>query len=395
MTTIDNTIKRPFPAYDGDGPYIFVSYAHKDANLVFPEIKKFYDEGYPIWYDQGLTPGQEWDDEIAEALMACSLLVVFISENSMASTNVQDEIKLALNERIDIVPIYFEETNLPAGLKLRLSNKHAIMEYLSTEKDYLTECFKAFDKFKILKNRVFEDSSIQEDDKVPVSDDQAISHLDKIPFRREVYIPNTKLINAEGSIHDFFDGLTLYDDKFNGHYYKEYLIACLDNFMRNPNSYNAFEFYKMFFGVYRISLEDKSAESFHLNYDYDYPNRVFDAVRLAKRYFKNHDILPHCLNVFLLGLAIYSDNKEYRMCFERHVLSSEYRKHYRLAGKLSDEEFFYRWGIVSLLHNLFHAFPGLDTSERKSFLNELTDILGTDTLIGNFFDLNLIPPHQS
>lgn len=77
---------------------------------MFHEIKKFYDEGYNIWYDQGLTPGQEWDDEIAVALMDCSLLIVFISENSMASVNVQDEIKFALGERIDVVPIYLEET---------------------------------------------------------------------------------------------------------------------------------------------------------------------------------------------------------------------------------------------------------------------------------------------
>ena len=149
-----DAIERPFPAYEGDEKYIFISYAHLDAEIVFPEIKKFHDEGYPVWYDQGLTPGQEWDDEIALALMDCSLLVVFISKNSMASNNVQDEIKLALNEKIDIVPIYFEETPLPPGLKLRLSSKHAIMKYLFEEKDYLSECFKAFNKAEIPKIEV-------------------------------------------------------------------------------------------------------------------------------------------------------------------------------------------------------------------------------------------------
>ena len=82
---------------------MFISYSHREANIVFPEIKKFHDAGYNVWYDQGLTPGQEWDDEIAEALMGASLLVVFISKNSMGSINVQDEIKLALNEQIDIL----------------------------------------------------------------------------------------------------------------------------------------------------------------------------------------------------------------------------------------------------------------------------------------------------
>lgn len=146
-----DVIKRPFEAYKGDEPYIFISYAHKDAPLVFPEIKVFHDEGYPIWYDQGLTPGQEWDYEVASALINCTLLVVFISENSMNSNNVQDEIKLALKRNINVVPIYLEEMELPIGLELRLSNKHAIKKYMMDRDDYILECFKAFNKERIPK----------------------------------------------------------------------------------------------------------------------------------------------------------------------------------------------------------------------------------------------------
>ncbi|WP_298500783.1 TIR domain-containing protein [uncultured Methanobrevibacter sp.] len=143
------TLERPFIAYDGDERYIFVSYAHADRELIFPEITKFHDEGYPVWYDQGLTAGQEWDEEIEEALLGASLLIVFISKNSMASTNVVDEIKLALEEKIDVVPIYLEKTKLAKGLKLRLSNKHAIFKYNMPEKEYLYDCFKAFNKAEI------------------------------------------------------------------------------------------------------------------------------------------------------------------------------------------------------------------------------------------------------
>ena len=41
----------PFHAYEGDEPYIFVSYAHEDASKVFPELKRFHDDGINIWYD--------------------------------------------------------------------------------------------------------------------------------------------------------------------------------------------------------------------------------------------------------------------------------------------------------------------------------------------------------
>ena len=156
----EDYMERPFPAFDyeeGDR-FIFVSYAHKDRKIVFPEIKRFHMEGYPIWYDDGLVAGQEWDDEIAEALLASSLMVVFISKNSMASTNVQDEIKLALEEKIDVTPIYLEDSKLPPGLRLRLSNKHAIFKHRLTDKDYIRDCFKAFSKAEIPK--IIEDMNV-------------------------------------------------------------------------------------------------------------------------------------------------------------------------------------------------------------------------------------------
>lgn len=156
----EDYIERPFPAfeYGEDNRFIFVSYAHKDRKIVFPEIKRFHMEGYPIWYDDGLVAGQEWDDEIAEALLASSLMVVFISKNSMASTNVQDEIKLALEEKIDVTPIYLEDTKLPPGLRLRLSNKHAIFKHKLSDKDYVRDCFKAFGKAEIPK--IIEDTEV-------------------------------------------------------------------------------------------------------------------------------------------------------------------------------------------------------------------------------------------
>jgi len=42
-------MERPFPAYQGDQPYIFVSYAHEDAELVYPEIQWLKDQGFNIW----------------------------------------------------------------------------------------------------------------------------------------------------------------------------------------------------------------------------------------------------------------------------------------------------------------------------------------------------------
>lgn len=139
------TIKRPLPAYDGNSPYIFISYAHKDSEIVFREIERFQNEGYNIWYDDELTPGNNWDEGIALALINSHLVVVFISENSIASENVKDEISFALNKKINVTPIYLENTQLPFDLDLRLGRKNAILKYALSDEDYLKRCIRTFE----------------------------------------------------------------------------------------------------------------------------------------------------------------------------------------------------------------------------------------------------------
>ena len=70
----EGTSRIPFPAYRGNETYIFISYAHADAQAVYKEITKFHRQGYRVWYDEGISPGNEWTDEIAEALTQCARL---------------------------------------------------------------------------------------------------------------------------------------------------------------------------------------------------------------------------------------------------------------------------------------------------------------------------------
>ena len=59
-----------FPvAYEGTEPYIFISYSHKDSNVVFPAIRALQEAGYPVWYDAGIQAGSEWPEYIASHLV--------------------------------------------------------------------------------------------------------------------------------------------------------------------------------------------------------------------------------------------------------------------------------------------------------------------------------------
>ena len=70
---------QPFPAYQGDDPYVFVCYAHDDNGIVFPEIQWLRDQGVNLWYDEGISAGKVWRAEIAEAIQGAAKFLYYIS----------------------------------------------------------------------------------------------------------------------------------------------------------------------------------------------------------------------------------------------------------------------------------------------------------------------------
>lgn len=145
--------RMPFPAYRGSDPYIFISYAHVDADRVFKEIKDFNEHGYNVWYDEGIAPGNEWTDEIAEALEKSALFVVFITPASAGSPNVLNEINFAIGDRKPFIAIHLEETVLRAGLRLQIGSKQAILKYKMTDEAYVHKYASAFERLGLVARR--------------------------------------------------------------------------------------------------------------------------------------------------------------------------------------------------------------------------------------------------
>ncbi len=142
----------PYPAYRGQEPYIFISYARLDSERVLAEIKRFNEAGYHVWYDEGIAPGNEWSDAIAEALSKCSAFVVMLTPTSAPRENVLNEIDFALNERKPFLAIYLDKTELTPGLKLRISRKQAILRYNMSEEEYEYKFIEAFTGFGLVRN---------------------------------------------------------------------------------------------------------------------------------------------------------------------------------------------------------------------------------------------------
>ena len=129
-------IPEPFESYSGEGPYIFVSYAHADKIPVYQSMREFRDAGVNMWYDEGIQPAGEWVEEIAHAIKKSSMFVVFVSPRSVDSRFVKSEVGYALSENKDILTIYLEDTTLPAGLSLCLQQFQSVFV---SEKNWQTK----------------------------------------------------------------------------------------------------------------------------------------------------------------------------------------------------------------------------------------------------------------
>jgi hypothetical protein len=144
----------PFEAYEGEDPYLFISYSHQDAHFVYPEITQLRDAGYNIWYDEGVAASNEWPEEIANAVLGCSVFVCFISPRATDSINCRNEINLALNEKKPFLAIHLEETDLPPGLRLRMGDLQAILKDKIPTERYLSKVTSTLDQLLGRKQKV-------------------------------------------------------------------------------------------------------------------------------------------------------------------------------------------------------------------------------------------------
>ena len=119
----------PFAPYEGTEPYIFISYAHADSDMVFPIITKLHKMGYRVWYDEGIDPGSEWPAVIERHLKHCEMCLLFITPVSITRRNVRKEINYADSLDKTIISIYMKPTSLVQGLQLTLSSYQSIFYY--------------------------------------------------------------------------------------------------------------------------------------------------------------------------------------------------------------------------------------------------------------------------
>ena len=49
-----------FQPYEGNKPFLFISYAHRESEETVSTVRILHEKGYRIWYDEGIPAGSDW-----------------------------------------------------------------------------------------------------------------------------------------------------------------------------------------------------------------------------------------------------------------------------------------------------------------------------------------------
>ena len=82
--------ERVCPPYEGGEPYLYLCFAEKDSEAVFPLLKHLYQRGVRIWYSIETTANIEKLNHQQERMNNASLLVIYLTENARHDERVKN-----------------------------------------------------------------------------------------------------------------------------------------------------------------------------------------------------------------------------------------------------------------------------------------------------------------
>lgn len=167
----------------------------------------------------------------------------------------------------------------------------------------------------------------------------------------------------------------MYEDIESGYDYKVSLLSNINLFLENPIELNAEQVYSSFFTAYWIGGEQS--------------NPFLELVKMVSSYEqtagslikKHRDHYSHAVYVFLLGLVFFQNNRNIKSDFNGYISASDYKDAYTTTN----EEFFYRWGLASLFHDV--AYPLEITIKQLNEYYHFTSTYGIELPAKKFLNI--------
>lgn len=119
--------------YEGNEPFVFISYAHTDIEKLREVVSLLSAYKIRYWYDKGLHPGDDWNLIIAEHLKNASVCLFLLSPDSAVSTFVKNELSFANTHKVPLHTLILNEFPIPLDIELMIGRSH----YLKKDKSYM------------------------------------------------------------------------------------------------------------------------------------------------------------------------------------------------------------------------------------------------------------------
>ena len=120
----------PVPRYDGKGKYAFISYAHKDSQMIIRILTELSGRKVNLWYDGHMKPFSPWDDQLAQRIDSSRSFLAFVSKNYTNSTDCRIEIKHATHGHKTLVTVVrIGGATLGAGIEMYIMIGATILRY--------------------------------------------------------------------------------------------------------------------------------------------------------------------------------------------------------------------------------------------------------------------------
>lgn len=105
--------------------YMFVSYAHKDSEIVYSDLFVLYKNCLNYWYDKKLSVGDEWDVAVERVVRdpKCAGIILYFSPNMVKSAACEKEIRIYKEivsqgrKDFKLIPISIDGTSVNATVR--------------------------------------------------------------------------------------------------------------------------------------------------------------------------------------------------------------------------------------------------------------------------------------
>jgi DNA-binding CsgD family transcriptional regulator len=95
---------------------VFISYAHEDADRVVPLVSMLEGQGFSVWWDRHIAPGDNFENQIEGKIEECSSVILALTRGATDSAWVRAE-AAAAQDLGKVIPVLLDDVPIPLSLR--------------------------------------------------------------------------------------------------------------------------------------------------------------------------------------------------------------------------------------------------------------------------------------